>query len=527
MFTKILIANRGEIAVRIIRACRDLGISPVAVYSEADAKAIHVGLCDEAVCLGPAPSIESYLNIPAIIAAAKATRVEAIHPGYGFLAENADFAQAVTEAGLAFIGPNPAAIQIMGSKTGARRAAAKAGVPIVPGTVDPLHSFDEARKLAEQFGYPVMLKAAAGGGGKGMRLVASFAELRSGFDNAKSEAAAAFGDSSIYLEKAIARPRHIEIQIFADAHGNVVHLGERECSIQRRHQKVIEECPSPINASGLREAMGAAAVKLARAVNYVGAGTVEFLVADATREFYFLEMNTRLQVEHPVTELVTGIDLVREQVTVADGAPLSFKQEEVRWHGHAIECRIYAEDPNNNFLPSPGLISYLQVPSGPGIRDDSGVEVNSEVSIHYDPLISKLAAWGRTRSESIDRLRRALDEYEVGGIKTTLPFFREIVRDEEFRSGRLDTGFISRFNERREKARLAGHEDPEDIDGQEYQRRDLAVIAASIHYATLRREASFNNQSPADSQNRWKMSGRAALRGARNTVGLRRKKFGK
>lgn len=525
MFSKILIANRGEIAVRIIRACRDLRISPVAVYSEADAKAVHVGLCDEAVGIGPAPSIESYLNIPAIIEAAKATKADAIHPGYGFLAENADFAKAVTAAGLNFIGPNPEAMEIMGSKTSARRAAVKAGVPIVPGTVDPLHSLDEARKLAEQFGYPVMLKASAGGGGKGMRLVASLAELRSGFDNAKSEAASAFGDSSIYLEKAIAHPRHIEIQIFADTHGNVVHLGERECSIQRRHQKVIEECPSPINDSGLREAMGADAVKLARAVNYVGAGTVEFLVADATREFYFLEMNTRLQVEHPVTELVTGIDLVREQITVANGAPLSFKQEEIRWHGHAIECRVYAEDPNNNFLPSPGRIGYLQVPSGPGIRDDSGVEVNSEVSIHYDPLISKLAAWGRTRSESIDRLRRALDEYEVGGIKTTLPFFREIVRDEEFRSGRLDTGFISRFNDRRERASIAGQEDPEDIAGQEQFHRDIAVIAASIHYATLRREASFKTQSPADSQNRWKMSSRAALREAKNVTRVRRNKF--
>jgi len=522
MFCKILIANRGEIAVRIIRACRDLRISPVAVYSEADAKAVHVGLCDEAVSIGPAPSVQSYLNIPAVIAAAKATQAEAVHPGYGFLAENADFARAVTDAGLTFIGPGADAMEIMGSKTSARRAAVAAGVPIVPGTVDPLNSLDEATEIAEQFGYPVMLKASAGGGGKGMRLVMSFAELRSGFANAQSEAAAAFGDSAIYLEKAIARPRHIEIQIFADSHGNVVHLGERECSIQRRHQKVIEECPSPINDAGLREAMGAAAVKLARAVNYLGAGTVEFLVADETRDFYFLEMNTRLQVEHPVTELVTGIDLVREQITVADGAPLSFSQEEIRWSGHAIECRVYAEDPNNDFLPSPGRISYLQEPSGPGIRDDSGVEVNSEVSIYYDPLISKLAAWGRTRVETIDRLRRALDEYEVGGIKTTLPFFREIVRDEEFKAGRLDTGFISRFNERRESARRSP-----DVDKQEQLRRDLAVIAAAIHYATLQREASFNNQPSVGGQNRWKLSGRAALRGARQSMNARGKKFGK
>jgi acetyl-CoA carboxylase biotin carboxylase subunit len=523
MFSKILIANRGEIAVRIIRACRDLQISPVAVYSEADGQSVHVGLCDEAVCIGPPPSVESYLNIPAIIAAAKTTRAEAIHPGYGFLAENAGFARAVTEAGLIFIGPGADAMEIMGSKTSARRAAVEARVPIVPGTVDPLDSLGDAKKIAEQLGYPVMLKASAGGGGKGMRLVASVEELQSAFDNAKSEAAAAFGDSSLYLEKAITRPRHIEIQVFADRHGHVVHLGERECSIQRRHQKVVEECPSPINDPGLRQAMGAAAVKLAQAVNYLGAGTVEFLVADETREFYFLEMNTRLQVEHPVTELVTGIDLVREQITVAHGAPLSFSQENVRWHGHAIECRVYAEDPGNNFLPSPGRITYLQVPHGPGIRDDSGVELNSEVSIYYDPLISKLAAWGRTRSESIDRLRRALDEYEVGGIKTTLPFFREIVRDKEFQSGRLDTGFISRFNERRENDRKIA---PQIDKNQEQVMQDIAVIAASIHYATLRREGSFNAQPPSAGENRWKMSGRMALVDNK-ALHVRRKKLSK
>jgi len=512
MFRKILIANRGEIAVRIVRACRDLGISPVAVYSEADLESVHVRLCDEAVCIGPAPSVESYLRIPAIIDAAKATHAEAIHPGYGFLAENAEFARAVTEAGLIFIGPGAEAMEIMGSKTSARRAAVEAGVPIVPGTVDPLTSFAEAKELAGKFGYPVMLKASAGGGGKGMRLVESDGELQSGFDNAQSEAASAFGDSSIYLEKAVSRPRHIEIQVFADSHGNVVHLGERECSIQRRHQKVIEECPSPINDAGLRSTMGTAAVKLARAVNYVGAGTVEFLVADDTREFYFLEMNTRLQVEHPVTELVTGIDLVREQITVAAGAPLSFSQKDVRWSGHAIECRVYAEDPENNFFPSPGRIKYLQLPFGPGIRDDSGIELGSEVSIHYDPLISKLAAWGRTREESIDRLRRALDEYEVGGIKTTLPFFREIVRDGEFKSARLDTGFISRFNERRAQTKDEGADNG--------THHDIAVIAAAIQYAKLQREANFKSGS-TDGQSRWKMSSRAAQLEARNLTSVR------
>jgi acetyl-CoA carboxylase biotin carboxylase subunit len=501
MFRKILIANRGEIAVRIIRACRDLDISPIAVYSEADAQAVHVRLCDEAVCVGPAPSVQSYLNISAIIAAAEQTKADAIHPGYGFLAENASFARAVKEAGLTFIGPSAEAMEIMGSKTSARRAAVAAGVPIVPGTVEPLTSLAEAEQVAAEFGYPVMLKASAGGGGKGMRLVSGPAELRSSFENAQAEAAAAFGDSALYLEKAISRPRHIEIQVFADQQGNVVHLGERECSIQRRHQKVIEECPSPIDEPGLREQMGAAAVQLAQAVDYIGAGTLEFLVDDETRKFYFLEMNTRLQVEHPVTELVTGIDLVREQITVAAGAALSFKQEDIRWQGHAIECRVYAEDPDNNFLPAPGRISYLRVPSGPGIRDDSGVEQNSEVSIHYDPLISKLAAWGRTRAESIDRLRRALAEYEVGGIKTTLPFFREIVRDDEFRAGQLDTGFITRFNERRGNASHAA-----DSSGTEPAERDMVVIAAAVHYAKLQLEASSNNSNTT--QNRWKLSGR-------------------
>lgn len=511
MFNKILIANRGEIAVRIIRACRDLGITPVSVYSEADTESVHVALSDEAVCVGPAPSVQSYLNIPTIIKAAKTTGAEAIHPGYGFLAENAEFARAVSEAGLVFIGPGAEAMQIMGSKTTARRAAVEADVPIVPGTVEPLNSPEEAAAAAEQFGYPVMLKATAGGGGKGMRLVASSQDLRSAFDNAKSEAAAAFGDSSLYLEKVIERPRHIEIQVFADTHGNVVHLGERECSIQRRHQKVIEECPSPINDAALRDRMGVAAVKLARAVNYVGAGTVEFLVADSTRDFYFLEMNTRLQVEHPVTELVTGVDLVREQITVSAGAALSFKQEDIKWNGHAIECRIYAEDPDNSFFPSPGTISYLRVPFGPGIRDDSGVELNSDVSIHYDPLISKLAAWGRTRIEAIDRLRRALDEYAVGGIKTTLPFFREIMRDEEFIAGKLDTGFISRFLARRDATGRGLSMETETLS------HDIAIIAAALDHA--RRQNVVPSTAHAPDSNSWRMAGRVALLKSRSRRG--------
>ena len=496
--------------MRIIRACRDLQISPVAVYSEADTEALHVRIADEAVCIGPAASTQSYLNVAAIIAAARTTHAEAIHPGYGFLAENSEFARAVAASDITFIGPDAEAMEVMGSKTSARKAAISAGVEVVPGTVEALNSFAEASATAEKFGYPVMLKASAGGGGKGMRLVTTPAELRSAFDTAKSEASGAFGDSSLYLEKAIERPRHIEIQIFADSHGNVVHFGERECSIQRRHQKVVEECPSPINDYGLRARMGAAAVKIARAVNYTGAGTVEFLVADATREFYFLEMNTRLQVEHPVTELVTGIDLVREQITVAAGEPLSFKQEDVRWHGHAIECRVYAEDPQNNFFPSPGRLTSIQTPAGPGIRDDSGVDTNSEVSIHYDPMISKLAAWGANRHEALDRLRRALDEYHVGGIKTTLPFFRQIVRDAEFIDGKLDTGFIERFQQRLERALAANAES-------NTEQVDMALIAAALHYAQQHR-SSAQNHDDKEVQNRWKLSGRSASLNSRKLI---------
>ncbi len=505
MFRKILIANRGEIAVRIIRACRDLNISPVAVYSEPDAGALHVRMADEAYCVGAAASAESYLKIEKIIEVAKQARAEAIHPGYGFLAENADFARAVKATSLTFIGPTPEAMEVMGSKTSARRAAIAAGAPVVPGTTEALKGFDEARELAAQFGYPIMLKAAAGGGGKGMRQVLSEAELRSSLEAAQSEAQSAFGDSEVYLEKVVEKPRHIEIQIFGDTRGNYVHLGERECSIQRRHQKVIEECPSPINSPELRQRMGEAAIKIARAVDYVGAGTVEFLFSDVTRDFYFLEMNTRLQVEHPVTELVTGFDLVREQINVAAGAPLSFKQEDVRWHGHAIECRVYAEDPDNNFFPSPGRITFLRVPNGPGIRDDSGVTAGDEVSIHYDPMISKLAAWGRTREEAIDRMRRALDEYAVGGIKTTLSFFREIVRDKEFIDAKLDTGFIPRFNERRE--RLSERPHPAGGSQASSLQQDIAIIAAALAYADAQRIGPSNHQAP---QSKWKIAGRTA-----------------
>ncbi len=506
MFRKVLIANRGEIAVRVIRACRELGVLPVAVFSQADAGALHVRLADEAYCIGPAPSTQSYLNIDAIVAAAKKANAEAIHPGYGFLAENAVFARAVKDASLTFIGPTPEAMEVMGSKTSSRRAAIAAGVPVVPGTTEALSGYEEAREIGSQLGYPLMLKAVGGGGGKGMRMIESEDELRPAIEMAQSEAAATFGNPKVYLEKMLDRPRHIEIQVFADMYGRIVHLGERECSIQRRHQKVIEEGPSPLNDLHLRERMGAAAIQIARSVGYVGAGTVEFLVTDGPRAFYFLEMNTRLQVEHPVTELVTGFDLVREQIRVSTGVPLSFTQDEVRMHGHAIECRVYAEDPENNFFPSPGRISFLRVPAGPGIRDDSGVAEGDQVSIHYDPLISKLSVWGRTRDEAVDRLRRALDEYAIGGIKTTLPFFRSVVRDAEFIAGRLDTGFISRF-----LARASGTGVSPVVSHAQDARateRDMAIIAAALGYLSAQENAFLNHQP--GSQSKWKLSGRAA-----------------
>ena len=474
MFKKILIANRGEIACRVIRACREMGIATVAVYSDMDADALHVRMADEAYNIGPAPSNESYLRRDKIIEVAKLSGAEAIHPGYGFLSENAEFVREVTAAGITFIGPPPEAMEGLGGKMSARKIAIAAGVPVVPGTTEPLTSFEEAKEIASSFGYPVMLKASAGGGGKGMRLVTDESELKSALENSQSEALASFGDDAVYVEKAVVRPRHIEIQVFSDTHGNHVHLGERECSIQRRHQKVIEEAPSPINDANLRAEMGAAAVKVAAAVNYVGAGTVEFLVSDLDRSFYFLEMNTRLQVEHPVTELVTGIDLVREQINVAWGEKLSFEQQDVVLRGHAIECRVYAEDPDNNFLPSPGKITRLRVPQGPGVRDDGGIYEGSEVSIFYDPMISKFAVYGRDRNEAIERMRRALVEYEVGGIKTTLPFFREVMNDSEFISGELDTGYIARFNERKAVNEI------------DQTTSDIAIIAAAIGQSDAR-----------------------------------------
>jgi acetyl-CoA carboxylase biotin carboxylase subunit len=499
MFKKILIANRGEIACRVIRACREMRIGTVAIYSDADADALHVRMADEAYRVGPAPSNESYLKSDKIIAIAEMAGAEAIHPGYGFLSENADFVRQVMNAGITFIGPPPEAMEAMGGKMSARKIAIGAGVPVVPGTTEALRSYDEAAETAASFGYPVMLKASAGGGGKGMRLVENEGELKSALQTAQSEALASFGDDAVYVEKAVVRPRHIEIQVFSDTHGNHVHLGERECSIQRRHQKVIEEAPSPINSYELREQMGACAVMVAKAVNYLGAGTVEFLVSDVDRSFYFLEMNTRLQVEHPVTEMVTGIDLVREQIRVASGEPLSFSQSEVTLNGHAIECRIYAEDPGQNFMPSPGRITRLRVPQGPGVRDDGGVYEGAEVSIFYDPMISKFAVHGRDRNEAIERMRRALSEYEIGGIKTTLQFFREVMNDDEFIAGDLDTAFISRFNERRASA------DPTETEN------DVAIVAAALSYS---KSAETTTASATQAKpSRWTLGGRSALQG--------------
>jgi acetyl-CoA carboxylase biotin carboxylase subunit len=443
LFNKILIANRGEIAVRLIRACHELGIVAVAVYSEVDRASLHVLKADEAYAIGPSAASESYLNIERVIDAAKHSGADAIHPGYGFLSENAEFAQACRQAGIKFIGPSPESIELMGSKTRARQQMEKAGVPFVPGTSSGLKSVTEARDLAAKFGYPVMLKAAAGGGGKGMRLVASESELASALETARSEAQRSFGDDEVYLERAIVNPRHIEMQVLADEHGNCVYLGERECSIQRRHQKVLEESPSTAVSPEMRKRMGETAVRAAQAAKYSNAGTIEFL-ADAQGNFYFLEMNTRLQVEHPVTELVTGLDLVHLQIHIAAGEPLPLKQIDVRQQGHAIECRIYAEDPENSFFPSPGKITALVEPSGPGIRLDSGVYEGWNVPVEYDPLLAKLVTYAANRPAAVDRMRRAIDEYVVGGVKSNLALFRQILAEPEFLAGKTDTGYLTR-----------------------------------------------------------------------------------
>src|SRR5881628_2087117 len=442
--TKVLVANRGEIAVRVIRACRELGIAPVAVFSEADREALHVLMADEAYPIGPAPAIESYLNVEKLVSVAKAAGADAVHPGYGFLAESAAFAEACAAAGLVFVGPPPSAIRALGDKTAARRLAREMGVPLIPGTLEPVADDAAARAVARKIGYPLMIKAVMGGGGKGMRLVRQAAELEGALRAARGESAGAFGDSAVYLERYVEEARHIEIQVLADAHCRVIHLGERECSIQRRHQKLVEECPSPFVDAAMRERMGQAACRIAKTAGYVSAGTVEFLV-DATRNFYFLEMNTRLQVEHPVTELVTSIDLVREQLRIAAGEPLDRTQDDVEWRGAALECRINAEDPFGGWLPSPGTITALRGASGPWVREDSGVYEGYTVPGSYDTLLAKLIVWGADRSAAIDRMARALAEYKVVGVRTTIPVLARIVAHADFRAGRLSTRLLERI----------------------------------------------------------------------------------
>ena len=451
MFRKILIANRGEIALRIIRAARELGIETVAVFSEADRDSLHVRLADEAVCIGPPPSSASYLHIPRIISAAEVTAADAIHPGYGFLSENAHFAEVCESCHIRFIGPNSEMIRAMGDKAVARKTVAAAGVPVTPGSEGVLASADEAVVVAQSLAYPVIIKAAAGGGGKGMRIATDEASLRNGVLTAQAEAEANFGSGEVYLERYIERPRHIEFQIFGDRHGNVVHLGERECSIQRRHQKLIEESPSVALTPELRERMGSAAVKAARSIAYEGAGTIEFLLGQGG-EFYFMEMNTRIQVEHPVTEEVTRLDLIKAQIAVAAGEPLPWKQEEIRIEGHAIECRVNAERPEQNFQPSPGTVRYFHGPGGPGVRVDSHLYSGYVVPSYYDSMVAKIICWGRDRNEALARMRRALQETVVEGIDTTLSFHLQILADEKFRRGEIHTGYLDEFLAARKQA---------------------------------------------------------------------------
>jgi acetyl-CoA carboxylase, biotin carboxylase subunit len=501
MFRKILIANRGEIAVRIARACREMGLRSAAVYSDVDRASLHVRTADEAYPIGPAPSRESYLVIDKIIGAARYAGCDAIHPGYGFLAENPELPRACAEAGIAFIGPSAEAMEKLGSKTAARHAAHEMNVPTVPGTLDPIASVDELLMIARKTGFPVVLKAVAGGGGKGMRSVEREADLAGAWRDAASEAQNAFGDGRLYLEKYLAKPRHVEIQVLADGHGNIVYLGERECSVQRRHQKVIEEAPSPIMTPELRRQMGEAAVKLARTGGYTNAGTVEFLV-DADRSFYFLEMNTRLQVEHPVTEMVTALDLVKLQIRIAAGEKIPFKQEDVVLRGHAVECRIYAEDPDNNFFPSPGKIHELRMPSGPAIRMDDGVYAGWTVPNDYDPMLGKLIAWGGDRDEAISRLQRALDEFYATGIKTNASLFRKVLATADFRKGDIYTRWLDDFlRSSRETAKTAA-------DSRAPRERFAALFAAALWHSSRNGANGNSNPAAALESSRWKLEGR-------------------
>ncbi|MEO8357081.1 MAG: acetyl-CoA carboxylase biotin carboxylase subunit [Chloroflexota bacterium] len=496
MFKKVLIANRGEIAVRIIRACRELGIDTVAVYSDADRRALHVRYADEAYLLGPAPSRESYLRADKIIDIARQCGADAVHPGYGFLAERDDFAEACIDAGIAFIGPKPSSIAAMGDKAEARATVIKAGVSVVPGTEDVGNmTNEELLRKAPQIGFPLLIKATAGGGGKGMREVESLEEMPTLLQSARREAESAFGEGNVYLEKLIEGARHIEFQIMADTQGNVIHLGERECSLQRRHQKLLEEAPSTALNDELREQMGSVAVKAAQAVDYVNAGTIEFLL-DKDNNFFFLEMNTRLQVEHPVTEMVTGIDIVKEQIRIARGRTLSYKQADVRFSGHAIECRINAEDPYNNFMPSTGRITHSLLPTGPGVRVDTGVYPGFEITPFYDPMIAKLIVWGETRAQAILRMRRALEEYRVVGVRTNIPFHQMLMDSHRFMGGQYDTRFVEeRFSmEEAGERRESDHE-------------IAAILATLVAHRETERSANIVNRNERDTSN-WKWVGR-------------------
>jgi acetyl-CoA carboxylase biotin carboxylase subunit len=498
MFTKVLVANRGEIAVRIIRTLHELGITAVAVYSDADRAALHVRMADEAWNLGPAPARESYLNIDRVLDAARRSGAQAIHPGYGFLSENPVFADACAQAGVVFVGPPASAMRSLGSKPAARAVMAAAGVPIVPGAASG--TVEDMLRAAESVGYPVMLKAASGGGGKGMRLVDRAQDLPAAYERAQSEALKAFGDATVYLEKAVLRPRHVEIQVLGDREGNVVHVFERDCSIQRRHQKVLEETPSPAVGPELVARMGEVAVRGARAVGYHSAGTFEFLLG-ADGAFYFLEMNTRLQVEHPVTELVTGLDLVREMLRVASGEPLGFTQESVIRRGHAVECRVYAEDPSSGFLPSPGRIEALRTPAGPGVRDDGGAYPGCEVSSYYDPLISKLSTWAPDRARCLARMRRALGEYVVTGIRTNLAFHQRLLEHPEFLAGQYDTGFLDRHRDA-----LVGYAEVPDEDTEAWA-VSAAVAASRLEGGVVRAVESTGVVGPSP----WVRAHRARL----------------
>ena len=486
---KILIANRGEIALRIMRSAREMGIKTVAVYSEADRNALHVRYADEAVCIGPAPSNQSYLVFEKIIGACKQTGAEAIHPGYGFLSENAAFAREVKKSGLILIGPSPEAMEIMGNKLSAKAAALKYNIPMVPGTEEAITDVQEAKKRAEEVGFPILIKAAAGGGGKGMRIVESANDFEEQMKLAVSEATSAFGDGSVFIERYVSSPRHIEIQVLGDMHGNIVHLFERECSVQRRHQKVVEEAPSAVLTPEIRAAMGKCAVDVARSCNYLGAGTVEFIL-DEKLNFYFLEMNTRLQVEHPVTEMITGLDLVKEQIKIARGEKLSFKQEDLEIKGHAVELRVYAEDPANNFLPDIGTLKTYRLPQGPGVRVDDGFEEGMEIPIYYDPMIAKLITYGKNREEAIERMVRAIDEYQITGIETTLPFGKFVMQHEAFTSGKFDTHFVKKYFQ------------PEKL---QQENKAEAMIAALVAAQLMQQKPStITHQASAASAAAWK-----------------------